>query len=357
MNPYELQCLNIGKNLDDLMNLDPRGYGLCRILYSAAAKNNSTPLSMTGAKKLYENIEKDDIVFIITGFILPPHGRPETDGLISSVFLARALVMAFEAKPLIICPSECIDGIKKLSAVVGLHCYIDIDELKTYPKAVGISVFTKDEHKAEKMANGLIKAARPKAAISIECPGANKKGVYHNAGGLDVTSLQAKSDMFFQKVVDLNILNIAIGDLGNEVGMASFEDDLKRFVPYMKEGKKGSCLCGCEGGIMARTRADNLITATVSDWGCYALIASLAFLCDDIDILQSKKMLEMALYKASESGIVDMDGWLSPQIDGMSLELNLTVLDLMRLTVNNALEKKGSFDNWYKDILELGYFN
>ena len=36
MTQYELTKYNIGEDLDSLMNLDPRGYGVCRILYPAA---------------------------------------------------------------------------------------------------------------------------------------------------------------------------------------------------------------------------------------------------------------------------------------------------------------------------------
>ena len=35
MTQEELTIENIGQDLDDLMNLDPRGYGVCRILYKA----------------------------------------------------------------------------------------------------------------------------------------------------------------------------------------------------------------------------------------------------------------------------------------------------------------------------------
>ena len=34
MTQKELTDLNIGENLDTLANLDPRGYGVCRILYA-----------------------------------------------------------------------------------------------------------------------------------------------------------------------------------------------------------------------------------------------------------------------------------------------------------------------------------
>ena len=34
MDQKALTDLNIGENLDNLANLDPRGYGVCRILYN-----------------------------------------------------------------------------------------------------------------------------------------------------------------------------------------------------------------------------------------------------------------------------------------------------------------------------------
>ncbi|AGK99543.1 hypothetical protein [Clostridium pasteurianum] len=46
MNQEELTILNIGENLDNIMNLDPRGYRVCRILYSAAREYTKEPLVM-----------------------------------------------------------------------------------------------------------------------------------------------------------------------------------------------------------------------------------------------------------------------------------------------------------------------
>ena len=35
----ELEKRNVGENLDAIMCLDPRGYGVCRILYAGIDKN------------------------------------------------------------------------------------------------------------------------------------------------------------------------------------------------------------------------------------------------------------------------------------------------------------------------------
>ena len=44
MTNEELTLYNIGENLDSLMTLDPRGYGVCRILYRAARDYAGEPL-------------------------------------------------------------------------------------------------------------------------------------------------------------------------------------------------------------------------------------------------------------------------------------------------------------------------
>ena len=54
MNRTELTKLNVGYNLDWLMNLDPRGYGVCRILYDGAIKHTGKPLSLTEQRDLWK---------------------------------------------------------------------------------------------------------------------------------------------------------------------------------------------------------------------------------------------------------------------------------------------------------------
>ena len=57
MTREELTQLNVGYNLDTLMNLDPRGYGVCRILYEGAVAFTGGPLSLNGARGLVKNIK------------------------------------------------------------------------------------------------------------------------------------------------------------------------------------------------------------------------------------------------------------------------------------------------------------
>lgn len=77
MTQAELTKYNIGKNLDDLMNLDPRGYGVCRILYPAAREYMKATISMRFAEELLSKIKPDSLVYILTGFVLLPFGKAE----------------------------------------------------------------------------------------------------------------------------------------------------------------------------------------------------------------------------------------------------------------------------------------
>ena len=353
MNQEQLTILNLGENLDSLMNLDPRGYGVCRILYSAAIEYTKEPLTTNAAKKLVNTLKDGDLVYIMTGFVLFPSKKAEMDGVVSAVLLARALVKAFNVKPVIICPEENMNAIKNLSYIVGLHIYDNIDELKEYPISMAAIAFTKDINQASRQADEIIHKGLPNAVISIECPGANSLGIYHNAVGLDVTSLEAKQDILFTKLQEKGVINIAIGDLGNELGMGTIKEHLEEYIPY---AAKGNCNCGCNGGIAVATKADNIITSTVSDWGCYGLIAAIAYLKKDLDIMHTKEMEEEAMVTASRSGMIDMYGWLVPAIDGFGLSMNMSIVNLMRECVSYAIKLEKTCAPWFEEVIKLGFY-
>jgi hypothetical protein len=280
--------------------------------------------------------------------------KAEMDGIVSSVLLCRALVLAFDAKPVIICPRDNYEAVKNLATRVGLHLFEDIDTLREIPVSMGVICFTKDKDEAVRQADEIIAKAKPSAVISIECPGCNADGVYHNATGLDVTELEAKQDVLFEKLQAMGVLNIAIGDLGNEIGMGAIAETLEKYIPYAREG---ACRCSCEGGIAVVTKADNLITATVSDWGCYAMIASLAYLCRNVEIMHTAELEKETMLTASGSGMIDMYGWLIPAIDGFGLEINKSIVTLMRACVERALALKDTCKTWFEKVEELGYFD
>ncbi len=353
MTQQEIAIRNLGQSIDDLANLDPRGYGVCKILYQASRKRAGGPICMNAAQKLIKTLKAGDVVYVMTGFVLRPFKKAETDGIISSMLLCRALVKAFDVKPILVCAEENYQAVKALASLVGLHLFEDLDALMDMPVSMGVIVYTKDAEKAAAQADEILARGKPGAVISIECPGANAKGVYHNAVGLDVTSLEAKQDIFFEKLQKMGVLNIAIGDLGNEIGMGAISDTLNEFIPYAAEGR---CQCGCEGGIAVVTKADHLITATVSDWGCYGMIACIAYLLENVDIMHDAQLEKRAMITACENGMIDMYGWLVPAIDGFGFEVTLPIVSLMREMVKSALQLKTTCKTWFEKVEELGFF-
>jgi len=353
MERAELEKRNIGENLDALMNLDPRGYGVCRILYAGSRARMGEPLAMKAAERLCETVKEHDLIFILTGFVLLPHKKPETDGMVSAMVLARSLVMAFGAKPVIICPEDCMEAVKKCAGVVGLHIYEDIRTVRELPYSMGVVAFTKNPADAQIEAEELIKKAQPAAVISVEAPGANDRGVYHNAVGEDVSELEAKTDVLWEMLRNRGVLNIAIGDLGNEIGMGALADHIKKYVPFT--GRE-ECVCGCGGGILAASRADYVITATCSDWGCYGLLAAMAYIKRDMEILHREEMEAELMRVASRSGLIDMTGSLLPGIDGFNTRMNTGIVSLMRQCTAYAIRYSGNSDQWFGSVLKKGFF-
>lgn len=357
MTQQELTEYNLGRDLDELMNLDPRGYGVCRILYPAARSHAGTNVSVNFAKRLLDTLSEGDLVYIITGFRLLPHGSPETDGIIGSTLLCRTLVL-MGVKPVLVVPEQCVEAARSMAAICGLHFYTDVESVLEYPQAMAAVTFTTDADKAADRANELLSGVRPKAVIAIEAPGANEKGVYHNATGLDVSVLEAKTDALFDKAKEMGITTFAVGDLGNEMGMGTLKEHIAKYVPYAQQGAdKSTCRCGCNGGIIARTAADVVLTATVSDWGVYAVIAAIAFLRGDESLMHTPKMEEEVVTAASRAGMVDMYGWLVPAIDGQDITILTSVVSLMRSCMTSALSLRETCRTWFEKTIELGYFD
>lgn len=354
MNRDELEKRNVGENLDALMNLDPRGYGVCRILYAGSRKATGEPLTMHAAQTLVDAVKPGDPVYILTGFVLLPHKVPEMDGMVSSMLLARALVLAFGAKPIIVCPEDSVQAVKNCAAIVGLHIYEDIADVLELPMSMGVQRFTKDVSRAGDEADALLAQGMPAAVISIEAPGANDVGVYHNAGGLDVSALEAKSVVLWEKLRALGVPSVAIGDLGNEIGMGKIADHIRSFVPFTAHGE---CSCGCKGGILAASTADSIITATCSDWGCYGLMAALAYLKKDMEILHHEEMESEVMRVAARSGFIDMTGSLLPGIDGFSTRMNVGIVSLMRQCTAYAVRFSHNSDHWFSPVLAKHFFD
>ena len=351
MNKKELTLLNIGDDLDSLMNLDPRGYGVCRILYDGARRFTGEPLCVNGAKGLVNNIKKGEKVFILTGFVLLPWNEAETDGIISSAIFARFLINAFGAKPVMIVPEQCTKAIISMSRVLDFEVTTDIDNIPD--GAVCIVEYTKSKDEEEKQADEILSHGLPCAIISNEAPGRNKNGYYHNAVGVNTTDYEAKYDVLFKKCQKLGIYNLSIGDLGNEIGMAAIEEHIRKYIPYAEEG---GCKAGTGFGILSDTAADNIITATCSDWGCNALMAATAFLLGDTSLFHSIEDQASAMDAAAGAGMLDMYGKARPYIDGIGKNINLPLIAMMKAIIEYPSTVEDKTAEWFSRTIDKGFF-
>ncbi len=351
MNKKELTLLNIGDDLDSLMNLDPRGYGVCRILYDGARRFTGEPLCVNGAKGLVNNIKKGEKVFILTGFVLLPWNEAETDGIISSTIFARFLINAFGAKPVMIVPEQCTKAIISMSRVLDFEVTTDIDNIPD--GTVCIVEYTKSKDEEEKQADEILSHGLPCAIISNEAPGRNKNGYYHNAVGVNTTDYEAKYDVLFKKCQKLGIYNLSIGDLGNEIGMAAIEEHIRKYIPYAEEG---GCKAGTGFGILSDTAADNIITATCSDWGCNALMAATAFLLGDTSLFHSIEDQASAMDAAAGAGMLDMYGKARPYIDGIGKNINLPLIAMMKSIIEYPSTVEDKTAEWFSRTIDKGFF-
>lgn len=351
MTREELTEYNVGRNLDTLMNLDPRGYGVCRILYEGALKFTGEPLSTHGAKGLIKNVKKGEKVFILTGFILLPWREAETDGIISSCVLAKFLINAFGAKPVMIIPQECVKAVNSISKVLGYELTEDIDNIGD--NAVCVKVFTKYVDEASVQAEEILSHGLPCAVISNEAPGRNKNGYYHNAVGVNTSDIEPKYDVLFKMCQEKGVFNLSIGDLGNEIGMAAIEEHVRKYVPY---AEKGGCKAGTGFGILADSSADNIITATVSDWGCNALMAACAFLLGKQELFHSSEIQSQVMDAAAQSGVLDMYGEARPFIDGIGKNINLPLVDMMKALIDYPQTVETKTTAWFENTIKKGFF-
>ena len=116
------------------------------------------------------------------------------------------------------------------------------------------------------------------------------------------------------------------------------------------------CECCGKGGITARTRAKNIITATVSDWGCYALICMLAYMTGNPETMHDSSFQEKIMNIAVENGLIDMWGEHIPAIDGFDVKITSMIVGLMRETMLNTIANHDKFQRQFDIISEKNSF-
>ena len=155
----------------------------------------------------------------------------------------------------------------------------------------------------------LIARVRPDVLVSVERPGAAADGRPYSMRGEDLSAVSADTDALFIEAQRLAIPTIAVGDGGNELGMGRIRSLVLAGVP------RGEL-------IGAKTAADIVITARVSNWGAYALVAAIGLMVGE-SLLHTPDDEEALLCVVAALGGVDgMSLRAEPTVDGLSLQAN-----------------------------------
>ncbi len=261
-------------------------------------------------EKGVEDLLTSSTVLIVTGFVIRDTLTGETDGPIGAISLAAALEEL--GKEVILITDKysrdmlyncCL--VKELIASIEIVPYMD----------------------AEGFCNNLLKKYNPSHIVAIERPGRAKDGRCYSMRGENLSDIVPNTDILFKRSKALGITTLAVGDGGNEVGMGKVASFVKDSV------NKGDL-------INAAVSSDYLIVAGVSNWGGHALAAALSILSGTM-LLHDSKTEKILLESMLQAGAVDgCTKESTPTVDGLSLEVNLEILDQLRNIVKEALNEQ-----------------
>ena len=240
-------------------------------------------------------------VGILTGFFVPRGTPPaaETDGPAGAALLALAL------------------------SRIGVRCRLLTDDAcraagEAALKGAGLSDVPIDGIAPLASLEPVIGAWRGRGIdwiVAIERCGLSADGRPRNMRGDDISAYAAPLDRVFTAGP---WRTIAIGDGGNEIGMGSLPSGL--IAREVRNGAAIACV----------TPADHLITAGISHWGVYGLIAGLAVIRRDW-----RDSLMKCLDPAIDLRILETLVEQGPAVDGVTLGRTLTI-DGLDLAVHQA---------------------
>jgi hypothetical protein len=239
---------------------------------------------------------------LITGFFVPGGDPPaaETDGPAGAALMARGFLRT------------------------GLFCRLATDTVcrsacRAALDAAGAGEVPVDAVAPDGTMEALVDLWRRDGidwVIAIERCGPAADGRPRNMRGTDISGHAAPLDRLFSAGP---WRSIGIGDGGNELGMGRVDRAL--IAEHVPLGDRIGCI----------VPADFLITAGVSHWGAYAMLAALALRRPD----WSGRMLDVLDFELDQS-IVEATVRDGPAVDGVSLRREATI-DALEMDVHHSV--------------------
>jgi D-glutamate cyclase len=322
----------IAESIDRLVAADGAGRGVIDELYPAARALQDGPLCFEAAVRLLDRVKRNDTVVLATGFPMSPWFVGEQDGPVGAATLARALVAAVAARPVIVTDPINVDLCAAALGGAGLYVR-PVEEARVLPTTAAVVPFPLEWDEAAERARDVLDTLRPAALIAIERPGANEQRQYHQADGRSLTGYCGKIDVLFEAAKRAGLLTLAIADGGNEMGSASIRETVLRVVPAARR-----CNCPCGGTTVPMVGVDVLVTAGVSNWGAYGIEAAIALLLARPELLHDREVDARVYERCAAAGAHNTAGLLDPGADAVPARLHGHMLELLAQVVAAGLD-------------------
>ena len=328
----------VGEAVDRLITIEAKNrgmpHGILAPLYDAArAEVGGTPITMAAAQALLRAVKPGDTVFIMTGAgYQPTMPKGESDGPPGAASLARILYKGLGAVPVYVCEASHADPIIAASHAAGLMVK-PFEQARERHLGAAIASAPTRQQEVPAWVSRIYSEMPPRALVSTERLGPGADGVVHNATGQPLSGPEAVDVGLVDIAAVLDeantrrIASIGIGDHGNELGFGTIYETVVRVVP---KGEK----------LATTTRADIVLPAMMSNWGCYGIEACLAFLLRRPELMHSPKQEERILRACLDAGGVEASFCTTEfYVDGLEGESSMAVVQLLRDVVRKNLEE------------------
>lgn len=337
--PLSATHVKIGEAVDRLVTVDLSARGFITILYEESRKlAGNAPLCLTAAREIAERTSPGQPIVIATG--LPIRGwfgaeMAENDGPIGAASLARASYIALQAVPILLCEAEQQHVLRACLRAVGMTptTFEQYESARGSPHAVPgrdlpiaiVHGFTAKKDEVDAASKRILDYA-PSALISIERQGMTEEGHYHyGRGEKNIPDIFAKIDQLFDIARQKGFFTVGIGDGGNELGMGNIRDVIRQKLPF---GDK----------IAPSVEVSLLVSATVSNFGCYGIEACLAAITGNVNVLHSPEQEAALIDACVREGAVDgVTGFVEPFVDALPVEVCTGLVSMLRAIVKNGL--------------------
>lgn len=340
--PQESSLIDLlGQGIDQLINVDVRPLGpthgcVPHLHQAALLVQGGGPLTLKAAQLLRDRVKPGDVVLIATGCSNPvnlPNG--ETDGPPGAAVLARMIRVGLDAHPIILVEPESAEAMAATCRAIGLGPRYDLELARVAPWSVTIHTsFPTNPEEAKEIAPRLLEQWRPAALIATEKLGPNRLGIVHGATGLPYREIDRAAVEYLFLAAQGQIPTIGVGDNGNEIGMGLIEEAVRQYKPY-----GDVCACECGNGLATTIATDVLVTAAISNYGCYGIAACLAALLGDPTLVHTGgEELEM-LQAMQRHNVADGNtGAFTPTLDGTPTSVQESMVKIMRWMVYRTLD-------------------